>query len=164
MPAAGIILAAAQAEAVRAFFINVQVKWNARFAQGVGEAQTILDHFVWNETPVLSGHLQALVPPWGDETSEPPYEFFPTLDVEGDLSLRLLSAASIPFESLASAVSLRHGVVRLPNLVLERPEGGLRVGAQADLISNVFEANISSRIDPAIFQPLAPAEAQDDEG
>lgn len=113
-----------------------------------------LANFNWQAPPVLALNGSLTLPAWTNRHPDWRGEVQPGIVLNG--AVNLTNAAYRGIELLAAATHLNYSnrVWHLPDLVLTRPEGTLRVDLRSEEISHDYRIKLNGALDPRAIAPL----------
>ncbi len=121
-------------------------------------AQPWLKEVQWQETPLLSESARFILPAWTNREPKWEQEVWPTLQMEGALTVGQGSYHGITFNSVKSEFGYSNLTVHLPDFWIKRPEGEARVNFTTDLGTHDFHLSARSGLDPQIARAFIASE------
>ena len=119
------------------------------------KARRWLAKFSWTQPPKLRGGGSTVLPAWTNRQPDWLGCLEPALRLDGEFQLAGSgSYCGVPADSARSHFSYSNLVWRLPDLVIERPEGRLELAYQEDDRTKDYHWRIRGTFDPRALKPL----------
>jgi hypothetical protein len=112
--------------------------------------QRWLGQFSWEHPPEVEGQLRLRWPSWDLQSLKWRRDIVPHLQIEGGFSAADCGYRGIPLEAAWSSFTLTNLLWRLPDLRVQRPEGGARLQIDWSMEDRSYFLGVSSLIDPTI--------------
>ena len=118
------------------------------------KARLWLAKLSWNQPPKLTGSGSAVLPAWTNAQPDWRETVVPTLRLDGKFQVGAGAYRGVPADSARSHFSYSNMVWRLPDLIVERPEGRLELSYQEDERTKDYHWRIRGTFDPNALTPL----------
>lgn len=113
-----------------------------------------LQKFSWQEPPRVQAAGALVLPPWDEPDADWQSSVRPTLKLAGSVAVTNAGYLGVHADWAASTFSYTNLTWRVPDLVVGRPEGGLRLSHTADDATRRYHFKLRSAIDPRAVLPL----------
>jgi hypothetical protein len=115
----------------------------------------------WNQPPRLAANVQLVLPAWTNRQPDWRAEIQPTLRVQGQFQAPQGGAyKEVSVSSLQGHFSYSNQCLRLPDLLLTRPEGQLVASYSDDALTKQFYCRVAGSLDPRAARPFLDPDEQ----
>lgn len=119
------------------------------------DARSWLAQFTWRRPPRLEAKASFVLPPWTDHHPDWVAALQPQLKLQGEVAFEAGGAfRSIPFTQAYCHFIYTNLCWCLPELMISRPEGGLKASHFANQVTKQFYWQLNTTLDPMILMPL----------
>ncbi|MFO1513076.1 MAG: AsmA-like C-terminal region-containing protein [Verrucomicrobiota bacterium] len=126
-----------------------------------GEARDWFAKVSWNEPPHLRCTGSFTLPAWADPEPDWSGEILPTLQLAGEVAATNLAFEGIYANSLRTHFTCTNRFWRLPDLLVERPEGRLELAHTLNEVTRDFYFQFRSSLDLTAGRSLLPTSVQE---
>lgn len=116
--------------------------------------QEWLDQFSWDRPPQLSGELSVILPAWTNADPDWLPKILPSLALHGKASVGAAAFRKVTASSASAEFIYTNRTWSLPQLRVDRPEGGADLTLVANVATRTFHWHFVSAMDPAAIRPL----------
>jgi hypothetical protein len=109
----------------------------------------------WSAPPGLQAEVAWTVPPWTNLVATSSSKLLETARGTAILTIPQPSLRGVTANSLSAKISYGDRIVKIPQLLLDRPEGRLEASGSLHLLDRDFSLALQSQIYPDCFYPIA---------
>lgn len=113
-----------------------------------------LDHLTWTEPPELRVTADLIWPSWKQTRPDLRAELLPDLTLSGFVQAGPIAYRGLMADRLSSSLLVSNSFLRIPDLNLRRPEGGLALSYTEHIPSGEYQLQARGRIHPYAVEPL----------
>lgn len=117
------------------------------------KSRTWLERFTWKETPALQLGGSLTLPEWTNRHPDWRGEIQPTVVLAGSAALTNGSYRGIGVQTASTQLHYSNRVWHLPDLIINRTEGELRVNLRSEEISHDYLIKLQGSFDPRDIAP-----------
>jgi hypothetical protein len=113
-----------------------------------------LDRYQWEVAPRVEGQAHLRLPAWTNREPDWRNEVRPTIELTGSFEVGPASFRTIPVLSARSHFGLSNDLWRLPDLIVERPEGRLGLQITHNSVTEQYMIGVAGIVMPKDIGPL----------
>lgn len=123
--------------------------------------QRQLNQLAWDKPPLIKVSAAVVLPAtvWTNARVDWQREVLPKLTLAGNIQTGRGAFRDVPYLAVQTDLTLTNALLRLPNLVIDRPEGRAALEYSANVLASDYYLRFDSHLDPKAIRPLLADEA-----